>query len=193
MKKLYRGLTSKDKIQIILNLAAFAVLITSTGGKGSFWAFLSFTALSGINLIEVTLSKDSSSGKWVWITKTTTYAILTYLLINNRGDPKQIYFWMIAISAIALIISKSLIRKRAIALSGACFANLFGAGMYALAVINNPESYGLIEIVFWLLNLASYVYWHWEVWYYRKDRVNYIITIYATVVCLMHIILIAIT
>ncbi|MBP7848067.1 hypothetical protein KA013_02490 [Patescibacteria group bacterium] len=190
MKKLYKGLTPKDKIQIILNLAAFAVLITSTGGKGSFWAFLSFSILCGINVIEGVLSKDKTA-KWVWITKVITYAILTVKFAHNMGEPKAIYFWMIGISATALLISRHFIKKRAVAMWGANFANIFGAGMYALAVIHHPESYGLVDIIFWLFNLASYSYLVWEVYKDRKDPVNYIISVYAVIVCTIHIVLIS--
>ncbi len=189
IKKIYSELTPQDKVQISLNIAAFIVLVLSLGGKGSFWAFLSFTLVSGINAIEVKLSKGT--GLWLWITKTVTYSILTAKFAHNMGELKMIYIYMIIISVFSLWASLHLVKKRQVAMFGSIFANLLGGAMYVIAVVKHPTSYGHIDTLFWILNLASYAYLVYEVIKGNKPRVNLILPIYAVVICLIYIVLIA--
>ncbi len=182
---------TNDKIQIALNIIAFLVLIISSGGTGSFWGFLTFNIIAAIVLIEIILSKDSTA-KWIWITKTVTYTILTIKFSHNMGEIKSMYIAMILVSAGAVVVSRRLIKRRAVALWGQNVAYLIGAYMYVVAVYSNPHAFGIYHMLFWLVNAISYALLIRDIIIEKKAKVNLIIPVYACIVSLLYILLILI-
>lgn len=190
-KNKHMDINKKDLIQIGLNLLAFIVLFTSTGGNGSFWGFLTFNILSGIILTEIFLNKDKT-GLWLWITKTSTYIFLCLKYAQNMGDIKKEYIVMILISVMSLLISKHLIKKRSIALWGQNLAYLIGGYLYILAIINNPDKFSSVHLVFWSINSLSFILLVQEILKENKDKVNLIIPGYALVACITYMAIIII-
>ena len=183
---------TKDLIQIVLNLIAFFVLFFATGGKGSFWGFLTFNIIAGIILFELVISRDMT-GLWVWITKTVTYVLFSIKFAFSMGPIKMEYVIMIAISVISLLISRHLIKKRSVALWGQNIAYLFGGYLYVLAILQHPQTFTNYHIIFWSINTLSYSLLVYDVIKNKKDKVNLIIPVYAIAACLVYIICIVAT
>ena len=179
----------QDFVQIVLNILAFLVLIATPGGTGSFWGFFTFNIISGIVLMEIFLSKDHT-GKWIWITKTFTYILLCIKFAHSMGEFKWQYVVMIAISVLTLVVSRHLIKRRAIALWGQNIAYIFGGWLYCLAIIYHPSTFGVYHIVFWLINALSFGLLSYEVIKEKKGSINLIIPVYALAACLVYIIFI---
>ncbi len=185
-------LKKEDKQQLGLNILAFILLLSATGGKGSFWGFATFTLLSGINLTENLLSKDRTT-RVIWIVKTITYSILCVLLWFNKGEFKWLYVIMISISGLALLVSRHLITKRAIAMWGSNASYCIAAYLYIGAILQNPEQFGLFHILFWLVNIVSYVLVINQIRKEKIDQVRLIIPVFAFFACLVYIIIILVT
>lgn len=179
----------KDLIQIFLNLFAFSILYTSSGGHGSFWAFITFNIIAGIILTEIVLSKDKTA-LWVWITKTATYIFLSVKFIHNMGEIKIEYICMVTLSVSSLIISRHLIAKRMIALWGQNVAYLIGGYLYIVAIIENSSSFGWAHVFFWVINALSYLLLIQQIYQEKKDKINLTIPVFATVVCGVYVTLI---
>lgn len=167
-----------DVVQIMLNIVAFLVLMFATGGHGSFWGFLTFNIIAGITLIEILSSKDKTA-VWVWITKTFTYIMLVIKFSSNMGTIKPAYIVMIAISAAAFIISKRLIKKRAVSMWGQVAAYLIGGYMYIMAIVHSSGDFGAGHMWFWGINCLSYILLVCDIVAKDKPRVNLIIPLYA--------------
>lgn len=180
---------TKDLIQIGLNILAFLILFFSSGGNGSFWGFLTFNIIAAIVLIEILLSKDKTA-IWVWITKTITYVFFSIKFAKNMGEIKTEYIVMIFISVVSLLISRHLIKRRAVALWGQNFAYIIGAYMYIIAILTHPETFGIAHILFWGINCISYFLLIYEIFKEKKDKTNLIIPGYAVVGCIVYMILI---
>lgn len=182
------SITRNDMVQIVLNITAFLILIFSGGGHGSFWGFLTFNIIAAIVLIEILLSTDKTA-LWVWITKTFTYILLVIKFSHNIGEIKPSYIYMIIISATALVISRRLIKKRAVSMWGQNIAYIIGGYMYVMAIIHAPNDFGAAHIWFWLVNCASYALLVREIYVKNKPKVNLIIPIYAIIACLIYVVL----
>ena len=183
------SLQKKDLVQIGLNVIAALILLCSSGGQGSFWGFLTFNIISLAILGESLLSKDHT-GVPVWVTKSITYVLLTIKFSSNVGVVKPGYIWMVTISIASLLISRHLIKKRAIALWGQNVAYMIGGVMYVMAILKTPSQFGLSHICFWGVNMASFLLLVREVIQEKKDRTNLIIPGWASVVCVIYMVLI---
>lgn len=181
----------QDFLQIMLNILAFLLLFFSSGGNGSFWGFLTFNIIATIVLIEILLSNDKT-GLWVWITKTITYVFFSIKFAQNMGEIKMEYIIMILVSAISLIVSRKIIKKRAIALWGQNFAYIIGAYMYVMAIIAHPEQFQIHHILFWLINCISYFLLIYDIIKNKKDKINLIIPGYAVIACIIYVTIIII-
>ena len=190
--KVLSFLRKEDKQQLGLNVLAFVVFLFATGGKGSFWGFATFTLLSGINLTENLLSKDSTTTV-IWLVKTVTYSILCSLLWFNKGEFRWIYVIMILLSGIALLVSRHFIKERAIAMWGSNAAYCIAAYLYVSAILQNPGQFGLLHVLFWLINLISYVLVIGQIRREKIDQVRLIIPVFALAACLVYILVILIT
>lgn len=182
-------ITKNDWTQILLNIAAFLVLCFSMEGTGSFWGFITFNVIAIIVLIEILLSSDKTA-LWVWITKSLTYILLVIKFSYNIGNIKPAYICMIIISATALVVSRRLIKKRAVSMWGQTVAYIIGGYMYVMAIIHSPESFGNAHIWFWVINSVSYALLVYEIIAKHKPKVNLIIPLYAMIACLLYIVLI---
>jgi hypothetical protein len=181
-----------DWPQISLNLLAFITLIFAPTGRGSFWGFVTFWLLSCINAYEIATSKDKT-GLALWIIKAITYAGFVWKFSSEIGVFHWNYVIMICISVSSLIISRTrrFKKKRAIAMYGTCFAYLFGTGMYINAIIANPTDYGWHHIAFWIINGVSYALQIKKNKNQKINKDNYIVPVFALVVCIIYITIIA--
>jgi hypothetical protein len=189
MKKLIQSLrkiSKRDWVQIGLNLLAFIVLMLAPTGKGSFWGFTTFFVLAGLILLEISLSKDKTA-IWIWITKTTTYAIFVLKFSSNIGEFHWQYIVMIVVSICTLLVSRKLIKSRSIAMWGTNTAYVIGGVMYIVAVVSKPEDYDYNHIIFWFINAVSYGILIWQILSQKKDKVNLIIPVYAFTFCIVYI------
>lgn len=178
-----------DWVQIILNLIAFIVLFVAPTGRGSFWGFTTFFVLASVILLEIVLSKDKTA-IWIWITKTITYSLFVWKFSSNIGPFHWEYILMILISLLTLLISRKLVKTRAIAMWGTNVAYVIGGAMYIIAVVNKPEDYGFYHIVFWLVNCISYGILIYQILKEKREKVNLIIPIYAFIFCIVYIVII---
>jgi hypothetical protein len=179
-----------DFVQVGLALLGFAILIIIPSSRATFWGFTVFTGLGSIILVDI-LTRDDKTGLWLWTAKTITYIILCWKFSHNMGTFHMEYVIMLAIALSAFIVSRRYIPVRAIALWGQNFAYTFGAYMYIKAVYHYPEEYGAAQILFWTINAISYALMIWEIDKYKKPSDNLIIPVFALVVCLIYITLIA--
>ena len=175
-----------DVIQVVLNIVAFLVLLATPGGNGSFWGFLTFNIMSAIVLAEILLSKDQTA-KWLWITKTFTYVILCIKFIHSMGVIRWEYPVMIAIAILTLIVSRHLIKRRAVAMWGQNAAYLLGEYLYCLAILNHPDSFGVYHIVFWLINALSFGLVVYQVIKEKEGNIKLIVPAWAFAACLVYI------
>jgi len=178
-----------DWIQIILNLIAFFILYSFPTGRGSFWGFTTFFILSLLILIEILLSKDKTA-LWIWITKTFTYFILFWKFSSNIGPFHWEYVAMIFISFFTFMISRKIIKERAIAMWGTNISYLIGAVMYIIAVVKYPKDYGNPHLLFWLISCISYGVLIYDIIKQKKEKVNLIIPIYAFTICIIYMLII---
>jgi hypothetical protein len=179
----------QDWIQIGLNVLAFIILVLAPTGRGSFWGFTTFFALAGIILLEIILSDDKTA-IWIWITKTTTYSVFVWKFSSNIGQFHWHYVVMIAVSICAFLISRKLIKARAISMWGTNIAYIIGGIMYITAVLNKPDDYGWHHISFWFVNMVSYGILIYQIVKQKKKKVNLIIPIYAFTFCIVYMVII---
>jgi hypothetical protein len=179
-----------DVVQVGLALLGFAILIIIPSSRATFWGFTVFTGLGVIILVDI-VTRDDKTGLWLWTAKTITYIILCWKFSHNMGVFHIEYVIMLAIALSAFVVSRRFIPVRAIALWGQNFAYTFGAYMYIKAVYHYPEEYGVVQILFWTINATSYSLMIWEIDKNQKPKDNLIIPVFALVVCLIYITLIA--
>lgn len=180
---------NKEITQIVLNLLAFLILFNSTGGNGSFWGFATFTILISMMLIEMMLSKDPT-GLWLWLTKLGTYTFLTVKFSCNMGEIQIANVCMILISVVSLLVSRHLIKKRALGLWGQNVAFIIGSIMYITAILTNPDMFGIAHIVFWAVNGLSYLLLLIEIKQEKKDKQNYIVPGWGFTGSIIHVVVI---
>ena len=176
----------QDLIQIVLNVVACLVLLATPGGNGSFWGFFTFNIMSVIVLAEILLSKDQTA-KWLWITKSFTYAVLCIKFIHSMGELRWEYPVMIAIAIVTLIASRRLIKRRSVAMWGQNLAYFMGGYLYCLAIVTHPHSFGRFHIIFWVINSLSFGLMSYQVIREKRGSVNLIIPVYAFISCLVYI------
>ncbi len=181
-----------DWVQIVLNLIAFVVLFIAPTGRGSFWGFTTFFVLASLILIEISLSNDKTA-IWIWITKTITYSLFVWKFSSNIGPFHWEYVLMIFISFLTLLVSRKLIKTRAIAMWGTNIAYVIGGIMYIIAIFKTPQDYGYHHILFWLVNCLSYGILIYQILKEKREKVNLIIPIYAFTFCIVYMVIILLT
>lgn len=188
------SLNKVDLLIITLNFAAFITQILMPEGKTSIAAFGIFAFIMLVIITETYLAYGWLKSHIFSISKVAFYIIAIGVLLYKGGNEfvfTKINLLMVVLSICGLGIRKYLKdhskdQKATILLWVQNAAFIPGSIAYMVSVAHHPDDYGIYSLIFWGLNIATYIVTMSMMVHKKEPRPAYIFPGFAMSCCIIY-------